>query len=45
MSFTFRGPVPPNHPMLTIGPSIVLRDELPEREPESESEQPEEDEQ
>lgn len=36
--------MPPDHPIFTLGPSIVLRDELPEREPEQESEQPEQDE-
>jgi hypothetical protein len=44
MPMRWTGPVPPDHPMFSLGPSIVLRDELPEPEPEAEDEQPDEDE-
>jgi hypothetical protein len=36
-------PVPPDHPMFSIGPSFVFLGELPEDEPEQDEHEPEDD--
>lgn len=43
MRVTFRGPVPPEHPMFSGQVSFVFRNELPDDEAEQDEHEPEDD--